>query len=85
MRITDIVFIDNRTQPAPTNFNRRWIGWITNIIWEYLGTKTDRIHIKPVDTGDINKPGILGNDLGHCRHVFQRAPAGGNIHYHGAI
>ena len=83
--IANIVFIGDRPIITATIINGRWIDCTANYIRQYIGTKINGQNFEPVDTGDINKPGILGNDLGHCRHVFQRTVIGGNIHHHRPI
>ena len=85
MRITNIIFFNYRPVFASTDFNRDWINNTSNNIREYSGTKIHGQNIKLVNTGDINKSGILGNDLGDCRYVLQCPVIGGNIYYYRAI
>ena len=81
----DTVFTGNGAITATANINGNRSDYITDSVWQYLGTKIHGKNIKPVNTGNINKPGILGYDMGHRWYVFQCSPAGGHIHYYGAI
>ena len=81
----DTVFADNRPIVAAADFNRRRTDSAAGYIRQHTGTKIHGQDAEPVDIGDIDKPGILGDDLGNCRNVFQCAVTGCNIHHHGAI
>ena len=81
MFVANIIFVDIRANITATDINRGWSYHRANIIRQYYRTKINVKNIKPVNPGNLDKPGCMGNDLGCCRHVFQRAIIGWNLYH----
>jgi len=83
--LADFIFAGHNGQSASAIAGRRRINRITDFVRQHYRTEINRQNIKPVNVGDFNQPGVLGNAVGDCGNVFQRAVIGGDVYHHGPV